>query len=559
MAMAVQQLFPGTQVTIGPVIENGFYYDFARDEPFSDSDLEKIEKKMYEIIEQDPKTTREVWDRNKAIKHFKNLGEHYKAEIIDSIPKNEEVSIYFHGPWHDLCRGPHLPSLGKIGKAFKLMKVAGAYWRGDSNNKMLQRIYGTCWKTKKDLDDYLHRIEEAEKRDHRKLGKALDLFHFQEESPGAVFWHQKGWSLFQSLVKFMREKQNDAGYLEVNTPEMLDKTLWEKSGHWDKFQEYMYTTDADKKTFAIKPMNCPGHVQVFNQGLKSYKDLPLKISEFGKVHRYEPSGALHGLMRVRAFTQDDAHIFCTQEQITEESLKVTNLILDIYKSFGFENVKLKFSDRPDKRVGSDIIWDQSEKALIDAIKASGLKYEVNKGEGAFYGPKIEFVLIDAIGREWQCGTLQVDFNLPGRLDATYVADNGSKQVPVMLHRAMFGSLERFIGILIEHHAGKFPFWLAPDQVAVLPISSEQNDYAFKLKMLLEKKGLRSIIDNRNEKINYKIRENSVSKIPVLMICGAKEVQNRTITIRRFGLEQQQTMSLDEAMDKLSLESRTPSI
>ena len=559
MAMAVQQLFPGTQVTIGPVIENGFYYDFARDEPFSDSDLEKIEKKMHEIIEQDPKTTREVWDRNKAIKHFKNLGEHYKAEIIDSIPKNEEVSIYFHGPWHDLCRGPHLPSLGKIGKAFKLMKVAGAYWRGDSNNKMLQRIYGTCWKTKKDLDDYLHRIEEAEKRDHRKLGKALDLFHFQEESPGAVFWHQKGWSLFQSLVKFMREKQNDAGYLEVNTPEMLDKTLWEKSGHWDKFQEYMYTTDADKKTFAIKPMNCPGHVQVFNQGLKSYKDLPLKISEFGKVHRYEPSGALHGLMRVRAFTQDDAHIFCTQEQITEESLKVTNLILDIYKSFGFENVKLKFSDRPDKRVGSDIIWDQSEKALLDAIKASGLKYEVNKGEGAFYGPKIEFVLIDVIGREWQCGTLQVDFNLPGRLDATYVADNGSKQVPVMLHRAMFGSLERFIGILIEHHAGKFPFWLAPDQVAVLPISSEQNDYAFKLKMLLEKKGLRSIIDNRNEKINYKIREHSVSKIPVLMICGAKEVQNQTITIRRFGLEQQQTMSLDEAMDKLSLESRTPSI
>ena len=559
MAMAVQQLFPGTQVTIGPVIENGFYYDFARDEPFSDSDLEKIEKKMYEIIEQDPKTTREVWDRNKAIKHFKNLGEHYKAEIIDSIPKNEEVSIYFHGPWHDLCRGPHLPSLGKIGKAFKLMKVAGAYWRGDSNNKMLQRIYGTCWKTKKDLDDYLHRIEEAEKRDHRKLGKALDLFHFQEESPGAVFWHQKGWSLFQSLVKFMREKQNDAGYLEVNTPEMLDKTLWEKSGHWDKFQEYMYTTDADKKTFAIKPMNCPGHVQVFNQGLKSYKDLPLKISEFGKVHRYEPSGALHGLMRVRAFTQDDAHIFCTQEQITEESLKVTNLILDIYKSFGFENVKLKFSDRPDKRVGSDIIWDQSEQALLDAIKASGLKYEVNKGEGAFYGPKIEFVLIDAIGREWQCGTLQVDFNLPGRLDATYVANNGSKQVPVMLHRAMFGSLERFIGILIEHHAGKFPFWLAPDQVAVLPISSEQNDYAFKLKMLLEKKGLRSIIDNRNEKINYKIREHSVSKIPVLMICGAKEVQNKTITIRRFGQEQQQTMSLDEAMDKLSLESRTPSI
>ena len=559
MAMAVQELFPGTQVTIGPVIENGFYYDFARDEPFSDSDLEKIEKKMNEIIDKDPKTTREVWDRDKAIQHFKKIGENYKAEIIESIPKGEELSIYFHGDWHDLCRGPHLPSLGRIGKAFKLMKVAGAYWRGDSNNKMLQRIYGTCWKTKKDLDEYLHRIEEAEKRDHRKLGKALDLFHFQEESPGAVFWHQKGWSLFQSLVKFMRDKQTDAGYLEVNTPEMLDKTLWEKSGHWEKFQEHMYTTDADEKTFAIKPMNCPGHIQVFNQGLKSYKDLPLKISEFGKVHRYEPSGALHGLMRVRAFTQDDAHIFCTEEQITEESLKVTNLILDIYKSFGFENVKLKFSDRPEKRVGDDKIWDKSEKALLDAIKASGLKYEINKGEGAFYGPKIEFVLIDAIGRDWQCGTLQVDFNLPGRLGASYVANDGSKKIPVMLHRAMFGSLERFIGILIEHHAGKFPFWLSPEQVAVLPISNEQNDYASKVKLLLEKKGLRSIIDGRNEKINYKIREHSVSKIPVLMICGAKEVQDNTITIRRLGQTNQQTVSLEEAVNNLSLESNTPSI
>ena len=559
MAMAVQELFPGTQVTIGPVIENGFYYDFARDEPFSDSDLKKIEKKMNEIIDKDPKTTREVWDRDKAIKHFKKIGENYKAEIIESIPKGEELSIYFHGDWHDLCRGPHLPSLGRIGKAFKLMKVAGAYWRGDSNNKMLQRIYGTCWRTKKDLDEYLHRIEEAEKRDHRKLGKALDLFHFQEESPGAVFWHQKGWSLFQSLVKFMRDKQTDAGYLEVNTPEMLDKTLWEKSGHWEKFQEHMYTTDADEKTFAIKPMNCPGHIQVFNQGLKSYKDLPLKISEFGKVHRYEPSGALHGLMRVRAFTQDDAHIFCTEEQITEESLKVTNLILDIYKSFGFENVKLKFSDRPEKRVGDDKIWDKSEKALLDAIKTSGLKYEINKGEGAFYGPKIEFVLIDAIGRDWQCGTLQVDFNLPGRLGASYVANDGSKKIPVMLHRAMFGSLERFIGILIEHHAGKFPFWLSPEQVAVLPISNEQNDYASKVKLLLEKKGLRSIIDDRNEKINYKIREHSVSKIPVLMICGAKEVQNNTITIRRLGQTNQQTVSLEEAVNNLSLESNTPSI
>jgi len=559
MAMAVQELFPGTQVTIGPVIENGFYYDFARDEPFSESDLEKIEKKMKEIIDQDPATTREVWDRKKAISHFKKIGENYKAEIIESIPEGEELSIYFHGNWHDLCRGPHLPSLGKIGKAFKLMKVAGAYWRGDSNNKMLQRIYGTCWKTKKDLDDYLNRIEEAEKRDHRKLGKALDLFHFQEESPGAVFWHQKGWSLFQSLVQFMRDKQTEAGYLEVNTPEMLDKTLWEKSGHWEKFQEYMYTTSVDEKTFAIKPMNCPGHVQVFNQGLKSYKDLPLKISEFGKVHRYEPSGALHGLMRVRAFTQDDAHIFCTEEQITEESLKVTNLILDIYNSFGFKNVKLKFSDRPEKRVGDDEIWDKSEKALLDAIKESGLSYQINKGEGAFYGPKIEFVLIDAIGRDWQCGTLQVDFNLPSRLGASYVANDGTKKIPVMLHRAMFGSLERFIGILIEHHAGKLPFWLSPDQIAVLPISSEQNDYATKVKMLLEKKGLRTIIDSRNEKINYKIREHSVSKIPILMICGAKEVQNNSVTIRRLGQQEQQTINLDEAIKKLLLESSNPNI
>ncbi len=559
MAMAVQELFPGTQVTIGPVIENGFYYDFAREEPFSDADLEKIEKKMNEIIDQDPKTTREVWTRDKALKHFKDIGEHYKAEIIESIPKGEELSIYYHGKWHDLCRGPHLPSLGKIGKAFKLMKVAGAYWRGDSNNKMLQRIYGTCWRNKKDLDSYLHRIEEAEKRDHRKLGKALDLFHFQEESPGAVFWHQKGWNLFQSLVKFMRDKQNDAGYLEVNTPEMLDKSLWEKSGHWEKFQEHMYTTDADEKTFAIKPMNCPGHVQVFNQGLKSYKDLPLKISEFGKVHRYEPSGALHGLMRVRAFTQDDAHIFCTEEQITEESLKVTNLILNIYKSFGFENVKLKFSDRPEKRVGDDAIWDKSEKALLEAIKASGLSFEINKGEGAFYGPKIEFVLVDAIGRDWQCGTLQVDFNLPGRLGASYVSNDGSKKIPVMLHRAMFGSLERFIGILIEHHAGKFPLWLAPEQVAVLPISSEQNEYAHQVKLLLEKNRLRSIIDDRNEKINYKIREHSVSKIPVLMICGAKEVQNNTITIRRLGEEKQLTVNLNEAINSLKSESSTPNI
>ena len=560
LAMAVQELYPGTQVTIGPVIDNGFYYDFSRKEPFTEEDLKKIEKKMGEIVDRDEKTHREVWKRDDAIEHFLKIGEKYKAEIIESIPSSEEVSIYHHGRWHDLCRGPHLASTGKIGKAFKLTKVSGAYWRGDSNNEMLQRIYGTCWSSKKELDDYLNRLEEAEKRDHRKLGKEMDLFHFREESPGAVFWHEKGWLLFQRLVEYMRAKQRLAGYKEINTPELLDKTLWEKSGHWDKFGEHMFTSETpDEKTFAVKPMNCPGCVQIFNQGLKSYRDLPLKLSEFGKVHRYEPSGALHGLLRVRAFTQDDAHIFCTEDQITEESLSVTNLILEIYKDLGFENVILKYSDRPEKRVGDDSVWDKSEAALLSAIKQSKLEYTINKGEGAFYGPKIEFVLRDAIGRDWQCGTLQVDLNLPNRLGASYVAKDGNKKVPVMLHRALFGSLERFIGILIEHHAGKFPFWLAPDQVAVLPISSEQNDYAFKLKMLLEKKGLRSIIDNRNEKINYKIREHSVSKIPVLMICGAKEVQNQTITIRRFGLEQQQTMSLDEAMDKLSLESRTPSI
>ena len=463
MAMAVQELYPGTQVTIGPVIENGFYYDFARKEPFTSEDLNNIEKKMSEIIDRDVKTRREVWKRDQAISHFKKIGEKYKAEIIQSIPKNEELSVYHHGDtWHDLCRGPHLASSGKIGKAFKLTKVSGAYWRGDSNNEMLQRIYGTCWSSKKELDDYLHRLEEAEKRDHRKLGKEMDLFHFREESPGAVFWHEKGWLLFQRLVEYMRAKQRLAGYKEINTPELLDKTLWEKSGHWDKFGEHMFTSETpDEKIFAVKPMNCPGCVQVFNQGLKSYRDLPLKLSEFGKVHRYEPSGALHGLLRVRAFTQDDAHIFCTEDQITEESLSVTNLILEIYKDLGFENVILKYSDRPEKRVGDDSVWDKSEAALLAAIKQSKLEYTINKGEGAFYGPKIEFVLRDAIGRDWQCGTLQVDLNLPNRLGASYIAKDGNKKVPVMLHRALFGSLERFIGILIENYAGKLPFWISP--------------------------------------------------------------------------------------------------
>ena len=558
MAMAVQQLYPGTQVTIGPVIENGFYYDFAREEPFTDEDLSKIEKKMMEIIDQDPQTRREVWERKKAIDHFKSIGESYKAELIDAIPGNEEISIYFHGDWHDLCRGPHLPSIGRIGKAFKLMKVAGAYWRGDSNNVMLQRIYGTCWKSKKDLDLYLHNLEEAEKRDHRKLGKTMDLFHFQEESPGAVFWHQKGWTLFQTLVDFMRKKQLEAGYMEVNTPEIIDRGLWEKSGHWEKFQEYMYTTvTPDERTFAIKPMNCPGHCQVYNQGLKSYKDLPLKLSEFGKVHRYEPSGALHGLMRVRSFTQDDAHIFCTEEQITEESVKVTKLILDIYKSFGFENVSLKYADRPEKRVGDDSVWDQAEKALLEAIKASNVDYMLNKGEGAFYGPKIEFVLRDAIGRDWQCGTLQVDLNLPGRLGSTYIDKEGKKKTPVMLHRALFGSLERFTGILIEHYAGKLPFWLSPVQVAILPINEEHHEYAKEMLNQLEKNSIRPIIDLRNEKINYKIREHSLAKVPVLMICGSKEVQDKTITLRRLGKEDQQTAKFSEILSSLSQESQAP--
>jgi len=560
LAMAVQELFKDTQVTIGPVIENGFYYDFSRKKPFTDEDLAKIEEKMVEIIDRDEPTTREVWDREKAIEHFKKKGELYKAEIINSIPTKEEISIYFHGKWHDLCRGPHLTSTGKIGKAFKLTKLAGAYWRGDSNNEMLQRIYGTCWRNKKELDEYLHRIEEAEKRDHRKLGKVMNLFHFQEESPGAVFWHEGGWQLFQSLIDFMRQKQTEAGYREVNTPDILDKTLWEKSGHWEKFQEHMYTTKTpDERVFAIKPMNCPGCVQIFNQGLKSYRDLPLKLSEFGKVHRYESSGSLHGLMRVRSFTQDDAHIFCTENQITEESLKVTKLILDIYKAFGFENVILKYSDRPAKRVGDDKLWDKAEAALLEAVKASKLDYSINKGEGAFYGPKIEFVLRDTIGRDWQCGTLQVDLNLPGRLGATYIDKDGIKKNPVMLHRALFGSLERFIGILIEHYAGKLPLWLAPKQVVILPISQEFDDYAKKVSAELDKNKIRNIIDLKNEKINYKIREHSLSKTPILMICGSKEQENQSITLRRLGQEKQDTLSLREAVNLLVKESLAPKI
>ena len=559
LAMAVQELFPGTQVTIGPVIQNGFYYDFARKEPFTEEDLKNIEDKMKEIVDRDEKTKREVWDRDKAIQHFKKKGESYKAELIENIPKGEEVSIYFHGEWHDLCRGPHLSSTGKVGKFFKLTKVSGAYWRGDSNNEMLQRIYGTSWASQKDLDAYLKRIEEAEKRDHRKLGKEMDLFHFREESPGSVFWHEKGWALFQKLINYMRARQDAAGYKEVNTPEVLDRLLWEKSGHWEKYGENMYTSQTpDEKVFAIKPMNCPGHIQVFNQGLKSYRDLPLRITEFGKVHRYEPSGALHGLLRVRAFTQDDAHIFCSEDQITSECLNVTNLILDIYKDLGFENVILKYADRPDVRVGDDLVWDKAEASLLEAVKASKLEYTINKGEGAFYGPKIEFVLRDAIGRDWQCGTLQVDLNLPSRLDASYVDKDGVKKVPVMLHRALFGSLERFIGILIEHYAGKFPFWISPLQTVVIPISEDFEDYAIKVSNKIKEVGISSMVDLKNHNLNYKIRDHSLAKIPLLLICGKKEVDSNSVTIRRLDSNKQENMELKIFLEKFSALNRAPS-
>jgi len=558
LAMAVQELYPGTQVTIGPVIENGFYYDFSRKDPFTEDDLKKIELRMKKIVDRDEITRKEIWKRDKAIKHFKKIGEKYKAEIIESIPADEDISIYYHGDWNDLCRGPHLSSTGKIGKAFKLTKVSGAYWRGNSNNEMLQRIYGTSWSNQKDLDLYLQRLEEAEKRDHRKLGKEMDLFHFREESPGSVFWHSKGWSLFQKLIDYMRAKQKKAGYNEINTPELLDRSLWEKSGHWDKFGDLMFTSiTPDDKVFAIKPMNCPGCVQVFNQGLKSYRDLPLKLSEFGKVHRYESSGALHGLLRARAFTQDDAHIFCTEDQITDECLSVTNLILEIYKDLGFTNVLLQFSDRPQKRVGDDRIWDKAESALLKAIKQSKLKYEINKGEGAFYGPKIDFVLRDSIERDWQCGTLQVDLNLPGRLGASFVDKDGSKKVPVMLHRALFGSLERFIGILIEHYSGKLPFWITPLQAMIIPVSDQFDSYAKQINEKIKNVGINCEVDLKNHNLNYKIREHSLSKIPLLLICGKKEVDSNTVTIRRLDSNKQENMELKTFLKKFAALNKAP--
>ena len=558
LAEAVQNLWPDTQVTIGPVIENGFYYDFARAEPFTPEDFPAIEAEMRKIIARDKPFTKEVWTRDEAKRVFAGKGEAFKVELIDAIPAGDDLKIYRQGDWFDLCRGPHMTSTGKIGDAFKLMKVAGAYWRGDSNNRMLTRIYATAFQKKEDLDQYLHQLEEAEKRDHRRLGREMDLFHFQEEGPGTIFWHPKGWTLFQTLINYMRRRQQDAGYIEVNTPQVLDRALWETSGHWQSYRENMFiTTTEDERVFALKPMNCPGHVQIFKHGLKSYRDLPTKIAEFGIVHRYEPSGALHGLMRVRAFTQDDAHIFVTPEQIMAESLNVNDLILSIYEDFGFDDVRIKFSDRPEKRVGDDGVWDQAEAALMEALQASERPWTLNSGEGAFYGPKLEYVLRDTIGRDWQCGTLQVDFNLPQRFGATYIAPEGDKKTPVMLHRAMFGSLERFTGILIEHFAGHFPLWLSPVQVVVCTITSDADDYAYDVISALTKAGMRVEGDLRNEKITYKVREHSMAKIPVLIVVGKKEGAERTVSIRRLGSPDQTRMSLDEAIASLSDEAIAP--
>ena len=561
LAQAVQELFPGTQVTIGPVIDDGFYYDFAREEPFSTDDFEKIEKKMAEIVDADYPIVREVWEKDQAIETFKSIGEDYKAQIIDDIiPPGEAITVYKQGDWFDLCRGPHLPSTGKLPKAFKLMKLAGAYWRGDSNNEMLQRMYGTAWTNEKELKAYLTRLEEAEKRDHRKLARQMDLFHMQEEGPGSIFWHPKGWTLFQMLISYMRRRQEQAGYVEINTPDLLDYSLWETSGHAEKFGENMYSTVMpDDRKYALKPMNCPGGMQVFNYGQRSYRELPLRMGEFGKVHRYEPSGALHGMMRVRHFTQDDAHIFCTPEQLQDECLKVVDLVLDIYKDFGFEDVRIKFSDRPEARIGDDDVWDKSEAALMHALEATGLPYGVNPGEGAFYGPKLEFVLRDAIGRDWQCGTLQVDFTLPERFDATYVGEDGERHRPVMLHRALFGSLERFTGILIEHYAGAFPVWLAPVQVVVATISESTDAYALEVAEELRAAGLRVEVDLRSEKINYKVREHSLQKVPVIAVVGQREAEERKMALRRFGSKAQEIVTLEEGKAMLAYEALDPDL
>ncbi len=557
MAEAVKELYPDTQVTIGPAIEDGFYYDFAREEPFTPEDLEAIEARMREIVKRDEAIVREVWTRDEAVDFFTRQGELYKAEIIAGIPAEEMISLYRQGEFIDLCRGPHLPSTGRLGQAFKLTKLAGAYWRGDSRNAMLQRIYGTAWASEKDLKQYLHRLEEAERRDHRRLGRQMDLFHFQEEAVGATFWHAKGWTLFQTLIEYMRARQDEAGYSEVNTPELMDRELWKASGHWETFGENMFTIRTeDERVFAIKPMNCPGHVQIFRNDLRSYRDLPYRLAEFGKVHRYEPSGALHGLMRVRAFTQDDAHIFCTEEQITAETGAVCKLLLNIYSDLGFDDVVIKFADRPERRVGEDSVWDRAESALKAAMESLNLEYAYNPGEGAFYGPKIDFALRDAIGREWQCGTLQVDLNLPERLGATYVGEDGNRHTPVLLHRAIFGSLERFIGILLEHYAGVLPFWLAPLQIVVATITSDGDEYAREVAEKVRAASLRVELDLRNEKINYKVREHSLAKTPVIIAVGNREVEARTVSIRRLGQKGQRVVALDDAISAFAAESES---
>ena len=562
LAEAVQSLWPGTQVTIGPVIENGFYYDFFRNQPFTPEDLPAIEQKMREIIARDKPFTKEVWSRDEAKRAFHDMGEQFKVELVDAIPADQDIKIYRQGDWFDLCRGPHMTSTGKVGNAFKLTKVAGAYWRGDSNREMLSRIYGTAFAKQDELNAYLKQIEEAEKRDHRRLGREMDLFHFQEEAPGAVFWHARGWTLFQGLEQYIRRRQADAGYIEVNSPQLMDSQLWVTTGHMQAYRDMMFLTqkrEDDDRVFAIKPMNCPGHIQIFKNGLKSYRDLPLKIAEFGKVHRFEPSGALHGLMRVRAFTQDDAHVFITESQIAEESLKINNLILSIYEDFGFPDVHIKFSDRPDKRIGDDAMWDKAEAALMQALKASGRPWTLNKGEGAFYGPKLEYVLRDAIGRDWQCGTVQVDLNMPGRLGAFYIDEHSNKVTPVMLHRAMFGSLERFTGILIEHYAGHFPLWLAPVQAVVATITSDADAYAREVAAAAQHQGLRVETDLRNEKINYKVREHSLAKVPVLLVVGKKEAAERAVSIRRLGSDKQSVMPLDAGLAALVDEAVPPDV
>lgn len=570
MAEAVQEIWPGTQVTIGPVIENGFYYDFKRDTPFTPEDLPVIEKKMREIIQRNEKFTKEVWDREKAKQVFADKGENYKVELIDAIPEDQELKIYAQGDWFDLCRGPHLASTGQIGTAFKLMKVAGAYWRGDSDNEMLTRIYGTAWASQKELDEYLHMLEEAEKRDHRRLGREMDLFHFQEEGPGVVFWHSKGWRMFQSLISYMR-RQLDGTYEEVNAPQVLATDLWETSGHWGWYKESMFGVrsadpDAeDQRTYALKPMNCPGHVQIFKHGLKSYRDMPIRLAEFGNVHRYEPSGALHGLMRVRGFTQDDAHVFCTEEQLAAECMRINDLILSVYKDFGFEEITVLLSTRPEKRVGSDENWDHAEavmKKVLEDIEAQSdgkIKTGINPGEGAFYGPKFEYTLKDAIGRTWQCGTTQVDFNLPDRFGAFYIAADSTKMQPVMVHRAICGSLERFLGIILENFAGHMPLWIAPTQIVVATITSEADDYGQKVAAKLRAKGLQVITDFRNEKINYKVREHSLAKVPVIVVCGMREAEEEKVNIRRLGSRNQTPMALQEAIDSLALEATPPDV